>query len=116
MYSILLNVLRSRRSAGRRSVSLDAAARVPSPAASPDDLAESADDVRVAQAHLRALPPRQREIVVLHYIDSLSYREIADALGVSVGTVKQSIFRARTTLRAALNGNHAERTVEHGLP
>src|SRR5438132_7132742 len=49
-----------------------------------------------------ALPRRQREATVLRYYLDLDVLEIAEALGVSEGTVKTSLHRARRALAAAL--------------
>ncbi len=54
-------------------------------------------------AALRALPRRQRQIVGLRYIGDLSEQQTADALGVSVGTVKSQSSRGLDALRAHLN-------------
>ena len=51
---------------------------------------------------LTALPRRQREVTVLRYHLGLDVAEIAAALGVTEGTVKTSLFRARRALAAAL--------------
>lgn len=51
-------------------------------------------------ATLRALPPRQRAVVVLRYLQDLSEQQTADALGVSVGTVKSASAKALARLRA----------------
>lgn len=51
---------------------------------------------------VRALPDRQRAVVVLRYYEQLSERETADALGVTVGTVKSQASRALDTLRTHL--------------
>jgi RNA polymerase sigma-70 factor (ECF subfamily) len=51
---------------------------------------------------LDGLPFDQRAVVVLREIDGLSYDEIADSLGVAVGTVKSRLARARQQLRAEL--------------
>jgi RNA polymerase sigma-70 factor (sigma-E family) len=51
---------------------------------------------------VRALPERQRAVVVLRYYEQLSERETADALGVTVGTVKSQASRALDTLRVHL--------------
>ena len=50
---------------------------------------------------LRALPARQRAVVVLRYFDDLTERDTARVLGCSVGTVKSHTARALTTLRGS---------------
>ena len=52
--------------------------------------------------HLAALPERQRLVVFLRYYADLSYREIASALEVEVGTVSATLNTAHASLRAAL--------------
>lgn len=54
------------------------------------------------QAALRALPPRQREAAVLHYLLDLPVADVAEVLGLSPGGVKHALFRARRSLAAAL--------------
>ena len=51
---------------------------------------------------VRRLPRLQRGAVVLHYIDDLSVAETADVLGVSAGSVKSSLSRARSALAPSL--------------
>jgi RNA polymerase sigma-70 factor (ECF subfamily) len=53
-------------------------------------------------AALDGLPFDQRTVIVLREIDGLSYDEIAESLGVAVGTVKSRLTRARQTLRQQL--------------
>jgi RNA polymerase sigma-70 factor (sigma-E family) len=52
-------------------------------------------------AALAVLTPRQRAVVVLRYYDDLSERDTAEALGVSVGTVKSQTHLALRRLREA---------------
>ncbi|MFL6171849.1 MAG: SigE family RNA polymerase sigma factor [Marmoricola sp.] len=49
-----------------------------------------------------ALPERQRAVVVLRYYEQLSEKETAEALGVSLGTVKSQASRALDTLRSRM--------------
>ena len=49
---------------------------------------------------VQTLPPKQRSVVVLRYYEQLSEAEIADVLGISVGTVKSQASRALAGLRA----------------
>ena len=51
---------------------------------------------------IRGLPERQREVVTLHFLQNLSYAEIADSLGVAVGTVKATVHAAKVSLRKTL--------------
>ena len=74
------------------------------PSASPPELpADSRDDVElrhvVGQA-LSRLPRRQRAVLMLRYHGDLTEAATADALGLSVGTVKSYTARALATLRA----------------
>ena len=51
---------------------------------------------------LGALPVEQRAVFALRTFEELSYREIADALGISIGTVMSRLSRARERLRESL--------------
>jgi RNA polymerase sigma-70 factor (ECF subfamily) len=57
------------------------------------------DDIQQA---IRALPPDFRAAVVLSDVVALSYPEIAEALGVPIGTVRSRIHRGRLLLRESL--------------
>ena len=48
---------------------------------------------------LEGLPPDQRRVLELRDLEGLDYREIADHLGVPIGTVRSRLNRARARLR-----------------
>jgi RNA polymerase sigma-70 factor (ECF subfamily) len=64
-------------------------------------LVEPLRDPELAEA-LRTLPPRRRLVVFLHYFADLSYAEIAEACGISEGTVAATLAQAREQLGQAL--------------
>ena len=56
---------------------------------------------------IEALPAGQRETLTLVFYHQLSGVEVAEALGVSVGTVKSRLHRAKETLRRILQGEES---------
>jgi RNA polymerase sigma factor (sigma-70 family) len=70
----------------------------------PEDVALSRDRlVRVFDA-VRALPLRQRDVMVRHAIDGESHESIAADLGLSVNAIRQLAYRARKAVRTAAAG------------
>jgi RNA polymerase sigma-70 factor (ECF subfamily) len=63
---------------------------------------ERADLRRLLDRALAELPEAQRRTFVLHAEAELSYREVAEVLGISIGTVMSRLFYARQKLRALL--------------
>jgi RNA polymerase sigma-70 factor (ECF subfamily) len=51
---------------------------------------------------VRALPRRQREVVALHYLEDMAVTEVAQVLGITESTVKNSLAQARTRLAKKL--------------
>lgn len=106
LYRITVNLCRDRlRSAGfRRLVVIgdDAVGSLlpPVPDAEEEALAE-ADREELLEAVLR-LPLEFREVILLYYIHELDVREVAEALGLTAGTVKSRLHRARLKLRTLL--------------
>jgi RNA polymerase sigma factor (sigma-70 family) len=91
LWRIVLNVARDRRRSRRRQepfMPLEFFAA-----------SEPSDELRAA---LLALPERQRLAVFLRYYADLSYRQIAEALGVRAGTVAASLNAAHASLRRNL--------------
>lgn len=66
-----------------------------------EDAASDRSDLRRA---LDALPLKQRSVVVLRYFEDLSEQEVAEVLGLPVGTVKSRTARALAALRPLLTG------------
>jgi len=61
------------------------------------------DEVRAkVEAELRSVPEPYRTAVVLRDIEGLSYEEMAQVLGVTLGTVKSRLMRGREALRQKL--------------
>ena len=60
---------------------------------------EAARQVRRAVA---ALPPRDREVIVLHYLEHRATAQIGQLLGISANAVEVRLYRARRKLREAL--------------
>ncbi len=56
------------------------------------------------QAALARLPRGYREVVVLHDVMELGHADIADLLGIAVGTSKSQLHKARVQLRRSLGG------------
>ncbi|NLG23057.1 MAG: RNA polymerase sigma factor SigE [Actinomycetales bacterium] len=84
------------------ALSEEAAARLPSRLRTPEeeyDVTHLDDDVQRA---LAALSPQFRAAVVLSDIEGYSYEEVAQTLGIKLGTVRSRIHRGRAQLREAL--------------
>src|SRR5215510_12853884 len=114
LFAILRNVCRSefaRRSGSLRYVDQDVGdidndedAVSPlwqEPQASPETEVLQQHDAETIQRLVAELPPPFREAIVLREINELSYREIADVVGIPVGTVMSRLARARSLLRKA---------------
>jgi RNA polymerase sigma-70 factor (sigma-E family) len=74
----------------------------PGVALSAEQTVQDADVAERVRAAVRRLPVRQRECVSLHYLLGHSVVEVAALLGVSDGTVKTSLSRARKRLASQL--------------
>ncbi len=93
---------RRRRGGVRATEPLETAESVPSPGDDPEvALIRAAARARV-RAAVEALAPEFREVIVLRELHDLSYREIAETIGVPPGTVMSRLARARQQLARAL--------------
>jgi RNA polymerase sigma-70 factor, ECF subfamily len=68
----------------------------------PERAALRADDARLLNRAVAALPVEYREVFVLRELEGLSYREIADVAGIPIGTVMSRLSRARAELQRSL--------------
>ena len=82
----------------RRLRSRETAMADPPDVASPDRTA-GVDDLLAVRRALGTLPPRQRAVLVLRYLEDRSELQTADILGCSVGTVKSQSSKALAKLR-----------------
>jgi RNA polymerase sigma-70 factor, ECF subfamily len=98
LYRITLNESRRPRR-WARSIGLDKLAARADPAARTDDAAIADLDAQRLRALIARLPLRQREAIVLHYLQDLDIKEIATLLDAPENTVKTWLFRGRARLR-----------------
>lgn len=73
--------------------------RVPSDDMNQQELIEKRDMYHELYAGLKSLPPEQREVVKMRYWDEMSFKEIADATGVSINTALGRMRYALINLR-----------------
>lgn len=92
---------------GREVSSLDGlrSSREPSdPGASPVERAQSSELGHHIHDSLQRLSPKLRAVMVLRYLEDLSYEQLAQALEVSIGTIKSRLARAHIALENVLTG------------
>jgi RNA polymerase sigma-70 factor, ECF subfamily len=68
----------------------------------PDEAVSERERQVKVQAALAALPPDQHEVVALSYLEGLSHSEIADRLGLPLGTVKSRMRLAYAKIRESV--------------
>jgi RNA polymerase sigma-70 factor, ECF subfamily len=99
--SVALEALRTRRREAARTALADAP-EAASEAPGPLLHAARGETASKVEAALRALPSEQERVLRAAYFGGLSYREVAEALGQPIGTVKTRIRAGLTTLRRVL--------------
>ena len=83
--------------------------------ADPADVVRRSEIAARLQAALDALPSYHRAVIVLREVEGLSYEEMAQAMGVSKGTIMSRLFHARQKLQRTLADCYAEQ-VTGGAP
>lgn len=77
-------------------------ARSEAAASAPDRTVERAELRARLEAAIATLRPHEREVIVMREFEGLTYREIADLLGIPIGTVMSRLYAARRRLAAIL--------------
>jgi RNA polymerase sigma-70 factor, ECF subfamily len=80
------------------------------PGESPYEMATHAEARERVESALREVPEPFRTTLILRDIEGFVYEEVADMLGVNLGTVKSRLVRGRACLRKLLLADDAERT------
>ena len=76
--------------------------------AAPDARMEKEEIAEITQEVLAELPDIFRTVLVMREFEGRAYQEIADLLGISIGTVESRLFRARARFKEALLRLHPE--------
>jgi RNA polymerase sigma-70 factor (ECF subfamily) len=97
MHNVFVNQLR-----GRKTHPEETLAEAALPAVPPAEGVQL--EIRDLQTALALLPPEQREVLLLIGLESLTYAEASEALGIPIGTVMSRLFRGRERLRATMTG------------
>jgi len=77
------------------------------PPPDPETLMLQTDDAALIRQTMGKLPARFRDLLVLRELEGLSYRELADVMGVPMGTVMSGLSRARQAFRDVWDTQHA---------
>ena len=103
IFRIVVNLLAQESAARRqeREVPLDDAAHAREPRANDRTLPDLELRDRLEKAMAR-LPPAYRVLVAGHYLEGVTYEDLAEALDMPLGTVKTHLHRAKKQLRALL--------------
>ncbi len=108
----LTHLKRTKRRAAVLDPTTGARAEVEASLGAPPDSPDEAvlkDERRVmVRAAVSQLPPRYRAVVTLFYLEEKSYREVAEILGIPMGTLKTHLHRARALLKEALTDRDTE--------
>lgn len=76
--------------------------------AAPDAQMERNETARITHEVLEHLPDIFRQVLVMREFEEMAYQDIAEALGISIGTVESRLFRARARFKDKLLQLHPE--------
>lgn len=74
----------------------------------PEREAIRSDEAHRLRAAIEALPEKYRAVITLYHLQGRQYEEIAEVLGIPLGTVKTHLFRAKEHLRKLLSDDVTE--------
>jgi RNA polymerase sigma-70 factor (ECF subfamily) len=105
MFRIIRNLWLDRnKSAWNRLVRSDPDAMKAMPASPIEREIEARDELALARKAIAALPPPQREVLMLVTVEGYSYEAAAELLGIPLGTVMSRLARARVTVARSVRG------------
>lgn len=102
LYTIARNVVADRHRRARPQASFEDAIAHPSDEPGPEERSAALDDARRLRGALQRLTELQQEVVVLRFIEGLSYAEVAAATGKPESTIRGIQMRALAALREIL--------------
>jgi RNA polymerase sigma-70 factor (ECF subfamily) len=114
LYRIAVNtILDSLKRRGRSPVQavedLESVPAAPSAASpSPSAALEREEVARITAGILEELPEIFRTVLILREYEEMAYQDMADLLGISIGTVESRLFRARARFKERLLQKHPE--------
>jgi len=104
LYRVAVNAAKDhvKKRVRRPAVALEEADALPGGAEGPDARAARNETARLVREAIDELPVRYREVLALRELEGLSYDEVAQVLGISIGTVESRLHRARSRLKRKL--------------
>ena len=110
IYRILRNTFLTTEAGLEATVSLDSDDTVAEPTTTetPESVLLARFEQKAIQKALENLPVNYREMILLCDVEEMSYQEIAQALGIPIGTVMSRLSRARKAMRALLMAGSEE--------
>ncbi|HEV2970399.1 MAG TPA: sigma-70 family RNA polymerase sigma factor [Pirellulales bacterium] len=97
-----------------RTLPVDQTNEPPSGELDPPAMAIRKADREMVQRAVEELPIEYREVIVLRELDGMSYKEVAEIVGVPLGTVMSRLSRARKRLEQSL-GQRLEKEADRGM-
>ncbi len=97
--NLSIDLFRRQRIRAERLTQLDMTEELPSLATRPDDAVEAKERVQLLRDAIAELPPKCRQVFLLHKFMELSHADIAGRLGISKNMVEKHVMKAMTHCR-----------------